>query len=284
MPLDVAELAAPPPRLKPVSKVARLGKPLRTWVVGASYGRYGALCNLHEALSARLRPHTRIVYLGNYLGAYSQWTGEGKAMIGELITFRNAVIAVSGFTVDDVVFLRGPLEDLAVNLMRLPFLKEPPAWGEAALQAGIEAYLSAYGLPADDLINMAKEGPVAANRYAYQWKKQLGTRKGHEAFLASMNTAAYTENTRPMAFVPHGLDPDLPMHLQEQDELCWPELDITDLKHYGNYSRVVRGLGPVTPKNGNDFVLTLDGHNGLDGMIHAVCLNAEGQVIESLSY
>jgi hypothetical protein len=284
MPLDLAEIAAPPPRLEPISKIASLGEPLRTWVIGAPYGRYGALCNMHEALSARLRPHTRIVYLGNYLGAYSHWTGEGKALISEMIAFRNAVIAIPDFTVEDVIFLRGPLEDLAMNLTRLPFLKEPSAWSEAALQAGLETYLSAYGMPIGDLIEAANSGPVIANRYAHQWRKCLASGKGHESFLANLHIAACTENVRPTAFVPCGMDPHLPFHLQEQDELCWPEMDIADLRHYGNYGRIVRGMGVPTPKNGKDFVLTLDGHNGLDGMVHAVCLNSEGQVIESLNY
>lgn len=271
-----------PPRLRPDAKIADLGQPQHVWAIGALHGRYGPLCALHEALSARLKPGVKIVYLGNYLGAHSQWTGEGQALINELITFRNAFTSIPDFSAADIVHLRGRYEDLALQLLRLPFQKNPSRWAAEALEKGLEGYLSAYGVAVPDLLSLAGDGVLAAHRFAHHWQKLISSRTGHNAFYAQLSNAAQTSSPKPLLFIPEGLDPQLPLGAQ-QDYLRWPEADIADLPRYRNYNRLIRGAG-ANLKSSKAFVLTLDGGNALDGMIHAACLDPQGQVIEHLTF
>jgi hypothetical protein len=278
MPLD-APLSAK--RISMEGKIANLREPDRIWAIGATHGRYGALCALHEALSTRLRPGDRIVYLGNYLGAHSQWTGEGLSVIGELIAFRNALIAIPGFMAEDLVFLRGRLEDLALELWRLPFHTSPSRWAATALEKGLEGYLSAYGMAVPDLISTSRDGVLAANAFAQVWRKRMIAQKGHEEFFAHLMLAAETGTNHPIAFVPEGFDPAVPLLLQHE-ALRQDKDSITHINRYGRYLRVIRGTGKASDNNG--FVLTLDGGDGLDGMIQAACLDPEGQIIEHLTF
>src|SRR5262245_34663365 len=82
-------------------RLASLGRPNRVWAVGAIYGRCGQLSEMHRIIAKRLRPRDRLVYLGNYLGPHSLWTGEGPASIDELIAFRTGVISTYGFFAND---------------------------------------------------------------------------------------------------------------------------------------------------------------------------------------
>ncbi|HVY12124.1 MAG TPA: hypothetical protein VHB73_01005 [Alphaproteobacteria bacterium] len=258
-------------------RVAALGYPLRVWAVGPVYGHFGALCQLHEMLLRRLRPFERVVYLGNYLGAHSQWSGEGAAVLGELISFRNTLIALPGFFAEDVVFLRGRMEDLAFEATRLPFQK--PGWLEAALASGLESYLSAYGIMAHHIEDAAQPGVFSANRFAQKWQALMRSKPGHAGFYRHLHCAAATNDSKPIAFVPEGLEPSLPLHLQREN-LYRPEKDITRLPGYFSYQRIVRGAGPVS----DGFVLTLDGGNHLEGVLHAACLDPDGQIIEHLVF
>ncbi|MBI3419051.1 MAG: hypothetical protein HY053_02825 [Proteobacteria bacterium] len=264
--------------------IAALGNPVRIWAVGSLYGRYGALCQLHEALSRKIQPGEALVYLGNYLGAHSQWTGEGQAVLGELIALRDAVTALPASSPESVVFLRGAFEDLALRLPQLAFQKDPAAWVEENLPKGLEFYLSAYGAEGSDLLAAARADVFTINRFTHDWQKRLASPAGHAGFFAQMKAAANTQTRQPLAFIPHGLDPRVSLHLQ-RELLCWPQSDISRLSQYGTYGRVIRGTGGRwTTSADKDFVVTLDGGGGLDGMIHAACLDPQGRVLEHLTF
>lgn len=280
--MPAAALPRHNPLLKVDEKIANLGKAGRIWAVGSVYGRYGALCQLHEALTRRLQPSDRLVYLGNYLGAHSQWTGEGQALLSELIAFRDALAGQAA--PENVVLLRGGFEDLALKLSHITFYKNPVAWVEDALPRGLEFYLSAYGITAAQLLAAAQTSVFALNRFVQEWQKLRSRQPGHGEFLSQLRMAAQTHSSRPLAFIPSGLDPRLPLYLQNE-LLCWPESDITALGRYSPYARVIRGTGGRTAVlEDNGFVVTLDGGSGLDGMIHAACFDPQGRVIEHFTF
>jgi serine/threonine protein phosphatase 1 len=277
--LTNAQSSAPAPSSK--SLVASLSIPQRVWAIGSVYGRYGSLCQMHEAFAKHIRLGDRIVYLGNYLGAPSQWSGEGRAVMGELIAFRSAVLRLQGFKPTDIVYLRGQNEDLCEQLLRLPFQKDPKAWVAMAMEKGLGAYLAAYDVNPQALIDAADNGPFVANRFTYYWKKIMASHGEHEAFYAGLVDAAHTQSHLPLAFIPAGLDARLPL-VSQRDTLCWPEDDIAPITRYFNYARIVRGQGSPTALP--NFVLTLDGGHGLDGVLNALCVDVRGNVIESLTF
>lgn len=284
MPLDTG--AQHIPRLKGDEHLAQLGRPARIWAVGSLHGRYGALCQLHDHLTRHLRPKDRLVYLGNYLGEHSLWTGEGCALIDELITFRNAVIGIPGFFAEDIVFLKGRGEDMFSETLRLPFQKNPAGWLAVARNHGLECYTSAY-TPAQDLDALCSSGLIAMNKWSHAIQQSLKRHRGHAPFLAQLKSAAATGFAKGhgnVALVPAGLHPAYALNLQHE-LLCWPETDIEALAQYGAYSRIVRGQAfkPAAPEK-NRFVLTLDDGAGMDGALYAACLDPQGRILEWLKF
>lgn len=283
MPLDTAIHAIP--RLKGDERLGALGKPQRIWAIGSLYGRYGALCQMHDILTKRIKAKDRIIYLGNYLGEHSGWTGEAQALIDELIAFRNGVMAIPGLFANDIIFLRGRGEDLLHEALRLPFQKNPPQWLMEAERFGLEWYNTLYG--GFELDAVANSGLIGMNKWVQHVKSAMTRQPGHADFFKTLKSAAYTQYRRKeqdIAFVPTGLHAHYALNLQH-DFLCWPEEDIHTLTAYHPFARVVRGqaLYPTAPEL-NRFVITLDdGKNiggGLDGSLYAACLDHNGHILE----
>ena len=284
MPLDTGLHAIP--RLKGDERLAPLGRPQRIWVVGSIYGRYGSLCQLHDILTHKIKAKDRIIYLGNYLGEHSHWTGEGTALIEELINFRNAVIAIPGFFANDITFLHGRGEDLLQEALRLPFQKNPGQWLMEAKNFGLECYTAAYG--GFDIDGIAQSGLIGMNKWNHQIKQMIGRHAGHTEFFKELSTAAYTQYRRKqndMAFVPAGLHPHCSLNLQHE-LLCWPEEDIHTLTSYAPFARIVRGqaLRQITPER-NRFVLTLDdgrcmAGGEMGGSLYAACISYQGHILD----
>lgn len=274
------------PRLKGDDCLAPLGRPERIWAVGSLYGRYGALCQLHDHLTQRIRPKDRIVYLGNYLGEHSLWTGEATALMDELIAFRNAVIAIPGFFAGDVVFLKGRGENLFEEALRLPFQKNPPGWLAVAKNYGLECYTNAYGAE-DCLETLGASGLIVMNKWSHTMQQSLKHHAGHADFFAHLKSAAHTNFVKghgQTAFVPAGLHAQYALNLQHE-LLCWPEDDIEALTRYGAFTRIVRGQGFKTePPDQKRFVLTLDDGAKMDGTLFAACLDPQGRILEWLRY
>lgn len=279
-----------PARLAGDTRLADLGLPQRVWAVGPLYGRHGALCQLHEVLARRLKPRDRLVYLGNYLGTHGVWTGEGLATLDELIAFRNALIAIPGFFVGDVVFLKGPREDLVQQLIRLAFQKNPAHWLDEAMGCGLEGYIAAYG-GLETLYATINGGIIALNRWAHGFQESMRAHAGHSAFFAHLNSCAttrYAHSQAQVGLVPAGLDPALPLALQ-YDELVWPTADIRELAKANGFTRIVRGQCRGEPERAphmatRAFVLGLDGGDGLEGAVHAACLDPQGQLLDVISF
>src|ERR1043166_8149838 len=268
-------------------KLALLGKPQRIWAVGSIYGRCGALSQLHENLIKKIRPKDRIVYLGNSLGPHSLWTGEGISSIDEVIAFRAAMISQPGFFAEDIVFLHGQGEDLFQQARRLIFRKDHGSWIKAALDYGLECYTAPYGGSAAELLSVGDKNIIAINRFTHRLQQAIRGQRGHEAFYANLKLAARTAYGPPfgeIGFVPVGLQPNFPLVLQGE-YLCWPQQDIGGLKKWRNFRRILRGQAPKPGKPRRDsFVVTLDDSMGLEGKLHAACLDSHGRILDWLSF
>lgn len=270
-------------------RLTLLGAPQRVWAVGSLYGRYGAVCQLHEVLARRLKPRDRLVYMGNYLGTHGVWTGEGQALIEELVNFRNAYIAIPGFFADDFVFLKGPREDLLQQLLRLPFQRHPERWLGHAMQRGLEGYIVAYG-GLDTLYSIINEGLITLNKWTHNFRESVRAQPGHEAFFDHLSSCAatrYLHTDKQIGLVPAGLDPIMPLALQ-YDELIWPARDIRTLTSATGFSRIIRGQS-FTPnlkpaQDNRNFVFDLDGGDGLEGRIYAGCFDAQGHLLDMVSF
>jgi serine/threonine protein phosphatase 1 len=245
------------------------------------------LCQLHETLVQKIRPKDRVIYLGNYLGPHSLWTGEGLAVIDELISFRNALIGTSGFFADDAVFLHGQGEDLLQQILRLTFHKNPARWLEAALAYGLECYAAPYGASADELVQMGKSGIIAINRWTHRLQEKMRDYPGHHAFFQHLKSAAISNFGLPqgdVGLMPAGLDPSSGFALQFE-QFCWPQGDIGALPRLAPFTRLVRGQTPKPAKpDQNRFVLTLDDGMGVEGKLYAVCLDDKGRILEWLAF
>lgn len=281
MPLDTSSAALP--RLKGDTRLAALGGAQRIWAIGSIYGRYGALMEAHNMLERRLLPQDRVVYLGNYLGAHSHWTGEGIAVIDELISFRNALIAVPGFFASDVVHLMGQGEDLLRHTRRLPFQKNHAVWLSEALRYGLENYTMPYGTSAAELLELSQQGLHAMNRWCHALTQRMSAHAGHNVFYETLKTAAHTQNKNGLgqaAFVPAGFDAAYSLSMQH-DLLCWPEADVAETTRWSGYARVVRGqVFRKEPIHTRRFVLSLDDGAGLEGKLSIACLDSQGQILD----
>ena len=285
MPLDTSQHRIP--RLKGDERLANLGEAARIWVIGSIYGRYGQLCQVHEHLTNHVRAGDRIVYLGNYLGSHSLWTGQGISLINELVEFRNLLIAVPGFFANDIHFLHGQGEDLLQQVLHLPFQKNHAAWLQKASLYGLENYTTPYGGTGDEINHIGHLGIIAMNKWSHHIRQMIARFPGHAEFFAHLKSAAITQSknaAQSLLFVPAGLSPHHPLSLQH-DLLCWPEQDIAQLTHYAPFVRIIRGQSFTnSPIDKTKFVLTLDDGAGMNGTLHAACLDPQGRIMEWLNF
>lgn len=277
MPLDTQPSSNP--RLYADDYFVDLGAPTRIWAVGGIYGRYGALGALHEFLKNALRPADKIIYLGNYLGPHSAWTGEGLAVIDEMMAFKNTLISVHNMAHNDVIFLKGAGEDLLIQALRFAF--QPPAWLDAALAHGLEHYLLPYGLHAQDMARAAQQGRPTMNHLSHTLDQAIRAEKGHKTFYTHLKKAAVTTtDEKNIGFTPAGYDPALPLYAQD-DTLCWPQTDCATFTQSPAFSRIVRGQSFTTcTPDPQAFVITLDDGLGMDGHLYAACLASSGLTLD----
>src|SRR5947207_14863940 len=103
------------------AKFARLKRARRILAVASIHGEAERLGRLHDQIAARFGDGDHVIYLGNYLG-------RGAAVaetLDELLDFRRRVLARPRGFACDVVFLRGPHEEILPKLFELQFAANP---------------------------------------------------------------------------------------------------------------------------------------------------------------
>ncbi len=250
----------------------------RIWAVASINGDCERLVGLHQRLGPELRQGDRIVYLGNYLGSGADPAG----VIDEILDFRRYALTLPGAEPWDIVYLRGAQEEMWQKLLQLQFAAAPREVLEWMLGQGIGATLMAYGGNAEEGRTRAGEGVLSITRWTSALRGAMHRRQGHDELMAALRRYAVGELAQ-VLFVHTGIDPNRP--LSEQGDTFWwgsAYFDVIEGR-YDGFARVVRGYdrehrGRVETEG----TLSLDGGAGFGGPLNAVCLAADGEILQWL--
>lgn len=269
--------------------VAALKQPRLIWAVGAVRGEAAVLARLHDALAQRFRPGDRLVYLGNLIGG----AGDTLATLDELLYFRRALLAQRGMLVDDIVYLRGPAEEMLHKLQQLHFAQGPATVLQWMLDHGLGETIQAYGESAHSAHSAIREGTMGLARWTGRLRANILARPGHRELLSSLRRAAATAGGPDRAglwrerllFVSAGLDPAQALEAQG-DAFWWHAQGFAQMTGpYGDFRSVVRGVDPArTGLYRTPWSLSLDAKSGQGGALACAGLRPDGTVAELLEF
>jgi serine/threonine protein phosphatase 1 len=182
----------------------------------------------------------------------------------------------------DIVYLRGGQEEMWQKLLQVQFAVNPREVLDWMLGQGLGATLAAYGLDPRRGLAAARDGTLSLSRWTAGIRGAIAARPGHRDFLSALRRAAYDEESR-VLLVHAGVDPSRPLASQG-DTLWWgaPGFGRWD-RPFGEFDRVVRGYDPAhggiveTP-----FAVTADSGCGFGGALTALCLSAQGEVVDRI--
>jgi hypothetical protein len=265
-------------------KFADLGVPRRIWAIAAVHGEVDRLATLHDHLAGRFGVRDRLVYLGNYLDVDARDSGP---LIDELLAFRSALLCKTGVEPQDIVYLRGPMEEAWQRLLRLQFAPNPLQMLEKLLACGVAAYLRLYGVSVNDTKSMARAGSLSITRWTNQLRALQRQAPGYEPLVCGMRRAALAESpgdAKKLLFVPAGFD--AARTLEEQGESIWWTSAPFRLagRAQNTYTRIVRGFDSVN--NGavlDQAAVTLDGGSGRGGPLICGCFTPTGKLVEVIA-
>ncbi|MGF1628907.1 MAG: hypothetical protein ACFCUT_05515 [Kiloniellaceae bacterium] len=264
----------------------------RVWAVSSIHGEIDALNRLHRAMTARLQPGDRLVYLGNLIGRGAAVT----ATVDSLLRFRSLFLARPDAFVCDVVHLRGSQEEMWQKLLQLQFATDPKVVLQWMLDQGLAASLESYGIAPAEGLREAAAGPRQLTRWTGALRERIQAHAGHWQLLGSLRRAACTERHDGSAggpgpdnqgwgllFVNAGLDPERPLEAQK-DSFWWGSSGFAAIdRPYGSYRRVVRGFCPQHPGlELGDFTATLDAGCGFGGPLLAACFAVDGNIVDEI--
>ncbi len=263
-------------------KFAILRAARRVWAIASIHSQSAQLDRLHLALTGRLEPGDRLVYLGNLIGRGPN----GIATVNALLRFRSLVMARPDAFACDVVFLRGSQEEMWQKLLQLQFATDPKVVLQWMLDQGVAASLEAYGIAPGEGLREAAAGPRQLTRWTGALRQKIQQHPGHYALLANLRRAAYTQEhsgDEGLLFVNAGLDPSRPLEAQK-DSFWWGSASFCDLQEpYAGFARVVRGFSLDHPGVAlGSFTATVDGGCGFGGKLIAACFNTDGSLVDQV--
>ncbi|MCL2474494.1 MAG: hypothetical protein FWF23_06325 [Alphaproteobacteria bacterium] len=267
-------------------KFAELSQPGRVWAVPALVGDVDKLSALHDYIAAKFRAKDKIVYLGNYLGDNYE---RNLDILDELMIFRSALMCKEGVDSSDIVFLRGPMEEAWIRLLRLQFSPSPVRTMEMLLGAGVGSYLQVYDFSMNEARFIVKEDSSTISRWTSELRSANRAKPGHEKFMFSMRRAAFTRRASGlmgMIFVPANYD--FSKSLEDQKDTFWSGETATQFSSYSlpidsreTCLCVVRGFD--TANRGcflTGLAVTLDAGCGRGGVLVCGCFSDNGALNE----
>jgi hypothetical protein len=262
-------------------RFTELGSPRRVWAISAIHGELDKLYALHDAILERMQAGDRIVYLGNYTG----YGIKSRETVDEILTFRRLALSQPGVMPGDITYLRGRQEVMWQKLLQLQFTNKPEIEFAVMLEKGLAATLESYGLNAHDGMRACKEGVLPLTRWTGKIREALRQNPGHDIFLTHQRRAAYTtvEGRHPLLFVHSGIDPLLPLELQnDQFWNCGEDFsEITEA--YAPFEKIIRGYDPNHEGvRINCVTASLDGGSGFGGELVAARMDGMGRMLEIL--
>ncbi len=246
------------------------------WSVPAIHGDIDQLARLHDHIFDHIAAGDRILYHGNYVG-YGE---HSKACVDEILTFRRMILARSGFTSGDFVFLRGQQELILEKLLQLQFAPDPTNVLLWMLSSGLSNTLYDYNLSPHDGIEACRQGIMSITRWTNNVRKAIRAEAGHEMFFTGLKRMAHTDKTAPapMLFVHAGLNPAHAIH-DQGDHIWWASDAFRDINaEYKPFAKVVRGFDPDhRGLHLNGITATVDNGCGFGGNLVSVGFNADGK-------
>lgn len=256
--------------------VLRAGK--RVWAIGPAHGGAAHLRAMHAAIGPKIEPGDRLAYLGNLMGHGP----EILAAIDEALRFRCAFLARPLAFPHDLVFLRGCQEEMWQKLIELQFSVNPAEILQWLLDHGAGPTIEAYGGDTKSGFSAARQGPLALSRWTNDLRMALRKRAGHQEYLSALRRCARTHDGA-ILLVSAGLDPGLSLEAQE-DALWWNAQGFDRMvAPFGGFRTVVRGHDPK--RRGiveRDFAVSVDAGAEFGAGVAAVCLAADGSVVERI--
>lgn len=264
-----------PPAPPDPEKFARLGRPKRIWAIGAVHGQADQLAVLHDRIGPSFVPGDRLVYLGNVLGHGDHIV----ETLDEILSFRRALLSITGMLVSDVVFLRGAQEEMWQKLLQLQFAPNPVdvlAW---MLKQGVAETLRAYHGDPEEGMRAAHDGAVQLTRWTNRLRDTMRSLPGHNSLFAALRRAAFP-NDGGILFVSAGLDPSRPLAAQG-DSFWWGGGRFSAVQGpYETFNRIVRGFDSAN--HGLDtagFAVTLDAGCGRGGSLAGAVFSPDGTLL-----
>jgi len=259
-------------------KFVDLGRPRRIWAVGAAHADVDRLDRVHAHIASGFRVGDRVVYLGDLIG----WGERVVEAIDAVLAFRRAVLAVPAALACDVVFLRGPREELWTKTLQLHFAPNPVEVLDWAVPRGLASVIAAYGGEIERGYAAARGGPVFTGRWTQTLRAAMAARPGHEAFFNALRRAAFVRTERGgTLLVASGLDPTLPL-ARQTDSFWWNAAGFKRVAEpFDGFTRVVRGFDPA--KGGvatTDHTLTLDAGCGFGGTLACGLISPDGEILD----
>lgn len=258
-------------------RFAQLRDARRVWAIGAIHGEVRRLARVHDLIGERFLRGDRLVYLGNYLGHGEEVT----ATVDELLDFRRRVLGRPNGFACDVVYLRGAQEEMWQKLLQLQFAPNPGEVLTWMVRAGVEATVRAYGGDMRQGFAATRDGPRTITRWTSALRTAMNGKEGHSTLFAALRHAAISDGG--LLFVHAGIDPRRALSVQG-DAFWWSSTDILQLETppFGNFNRIVRGFdrdrrGVVESR----YAVSVDGGAGRGGRLNAICIAAEGQIVDS---
>lgn len=261
-------------------KFVDLGRPRRIWAVGAAHADVDRLDRVHAHIASGFRVGDRVVYLGDLIG----WGERVLETIDAVLAFRRAVLAVPAALVDDVVFLRGPREELWTKTLQLHFAPNPVEVLDWAMPRGLASVVAAYGGEIERGYAAARGGPVYTGRWTQTLRAAMAARPGHETFFNSLRRAAFVRASAGggVLFVSAGLDPTQPF-ARQTDSFWWNSGGFKRVRGpFDGFGRIVRGFDPAHGGvERTEHTLTLDGGRGPSvGGIACGLIAPDGEILD----
>jgi len=257
-------------------RFAQLRDARRVWAVGAIHGEARRLARVHDLIGERFYRGDRLVYLGNYLGHGD----DVHATLDELLDFRRRVLGRPHGFACDVVYLRGAQEEMWQKLLQLQFAPNPGEILAWLVRAGVEATVRAYGGDMRQGFAATRDGPRTITRWTSALRSAMNAAEGHSTLFAALRHAAVTDSG--LLFVHAGVDPRRNLTVQG-DAFWWSPVDILELTTpFAGLKRIIRGFdqdrrGVVeTP-----FAISVDAGAGRGGRLLAICIAADGQIVDA---
>lgn len=267
-----------PPAPPDFERFARLGQPKRIWAIGAIHGDADRLAVLHDQIGSQFIPGDRLVYLGNFLGH----GGRIAETMDEMLSFRRALLSITGMLVSDVIYLRGAQEEMWQKLLQLQFAPNPADVLTWMLNQGVAATLRAYHGDPDDGMRAARDGAVQLTRWTNRLRDTLRSMPGHNSLYAALRRAAFPDDGG-VLFVSAGLDPSRPLAAQG-DSFWWAGSRFGAIEApYETFQRVVRGFDKANQGLDLDgFAITLDAGCGRGGHLAGAAFSPDGSLLSLL--